>query len=48
MWGDLLGDTTVDVSAVRQLLEEVLMSIVGALDLHRKQVTFVYRAPGVG
>jgi hypothetical protein len=40
MWRDLLGDTTVDVSAVRQVLEEVLMGIVGALDLHRKQVTF--------
>jgi transposase len=40
MWRDLLGDMTVDVSAVRQVLEEVLMGIVGALDLHRKQVTF--------
>jgi hypothetical protein len=40
MWRDLLGDTTVDASAVRQVLEEVLMGIVGALDLHRKQVTF--------
>jgi hypothetical protein len=40
MWWDLLGDTTVDVSAVRQVLEEVLMGIVGALDLHRKHVTF--------